>query len=854
MIARALRNGNRGLGLTARGFVVVVLAGLFGLSTNSYWEDWQNELAQVESLAKVSANGAAEQIGGSLRTIDLLIQSVGRSTGGGTVASDIETTLGVSLGTVPEMQRLIMTNADGQILGAGLNTEPVGDRDFFILQKDMYQERSVVFDGPRVNPNTGRVEVVLSRPLRDAAGGFNGVIAAVLRSDYFANPLMTANLEHRASALLFNVNGVIFNRFPETSGAIGLVIPGIWIAKVGRRPEGGAFRDADMGGDHEAIIAYKAVRNYPLTVAVGISVAAVFDDWLRKVMPRLVIDGVIGVLLIGFASLFDIGERNRRRIGMEVAALNVELEQRVEDRTVSLRQEISDRIRAERETLRLEAAYRDLFDGAQEGLAICRGLSLTLINQSFSKMFGILDLDRPKIFIADLVAGHCRAKLLHLAEMALNEGRPALLEVEGLAPAGTECWFQTSLRRVIWEDEAALQMAFIDITATKRAKQQMLEAKLAAERANELKSRFLAVASHDLRQPAQAIALYANVQCKRARGTELAEIADHLAASSDALSRLLDSLLDISKLESGSIKPHHQALTLRPLLEHLWTRFSEIAEESGISFSVVSTELAVDSDPVLLDRILQNLLSNAIRYTPRGGKVLLGCRRQGGRVGISVLDNGQGISIDERDGIFLEFYRSATTAQKAERGLGLGLSIVHRLVQLLGHELALDSELGRGSVFTLWLKVAATPAVVMTAPLSASADAARVTGCRILLIDDDAQVRDSMVLQLRDWGILVLAVASGDAAVRAVSGGFRPQLLVVDRSLGGGETGLQALMGVEDILGPQRLPVIMLTGDTAPAELASGGWGYCTLHKPVHPEHLLRVISVELAAAQQPIS
>ena len=827
----------------ARGFAGVALGCLLGLSAQAYWVDWQGELTQARSLAQTTANSAAEQIGGSLRTIDLLIQSVGRSAIRHTAEADIENSLGVSLGAVPEMRSLILTDAEGGRIGPPTTGGSVRDRDYFSLQKAMYSLRNVVIDGPLLDSRTGKTEIVLSRPLIDGSDRFNGVIAAVLRSDFFFNPLMAANLEGRGTATLFNINGVVFNRFPEAPGAVGTIIATGWMAEAERKPEEGTARGMGLIDEQDSVVAYRAIRNYPLTVAVSVSVAAIYSDWLKKIAPRLAIEGIIGLMLVGFATLFDVGQRKRRHIALELAELNRNLEQRVAQRTASLQLEVNDRIRAEQESARLENAYRDLFEGSLEGLAICRSLQLILTNQSFSRMFGT-SYPHACGTILDLIAEHHRLSLERAATSVFAEGDPAVLEVEGCSGDGRYVWYRTTVRRVEWEGQSALQVAFIDISAMKKGETQMLAAKQAAESANELKSRFLAVASHDLRQPAQAIALYANVLRKRASTTDMEEIAVRLADSSNALSRLLDSLLDISKLEAGSVRPHLQYVQLRPLLEHLWGTFSDIAEQSGVSLSVVPAGLAVESDPVLLGRILQNLVSNAVSYTPRGGKVLVGCRRQGEWVSITVLDNGVGISIRERERVFQEFYRSTATARKAERGLGLGLSIVRRLMQLLGHTLALTSEEGRGSAFTVTLKqVASLPEANTPAPPKGVPE-----GCRILLVDDDSRVRDSLELQLREWNIDVFAAAAGAGAVQAVAHGFRPDLVLVDRTLGDGEQGQDVVDAVQAVLG-QPVSTIMLTGDTAPAELAADGWSLCTLHKPIRPDDLLKAITIELAAS-----
>jgi CheY-like chemotaxis protein len=273
--------------------------------------------------------------------------------------------------------------------------------------------------------------------------------------------------------------------------------------------------------------------------------------------------------------------------------------------------------------------------------------------------------------------------------------------------------------------------------------------------------------------------------------------------------------------------------------------FAEAARNKGLSFQMVSSSAWVRSDPILLERIVLNLVSNAVRYTTSGG-VVVGCRRRGDTVHIEVWDSGPGIPEDQRRNIFGEFYRLA--AGNTHGGLGLGLAIVDRLCNLLGHRVELDSRLGCGSRLSVTVPLAAQPgaAAEMQAPLPAITDPAR--GKRVIVIDDDALVLDGMRGILQSWGCEVQTAASGDVALAALAqNGGPPDLIISDSSLADGKTGIEAIERLRAAAGAP-IPALVITGDTAPERLreASAG-GFPLLHKPVSPaalratlNHLLR--------------
>jgi len=378
-----------------------------------------------------------------------------------------------------------------------------------------------------------------------------------------------------------------------------------------------------------------------------------------------------------------------------------------------------------------------------------------------------------------------------------------------------------------------------EVAERRRIEGELLAAKEAAEAGSRAKTRFLAVASHDLRQPVQALALYANVLAGRALDPSDAAVVDRLRRSAASVSGLLESLLDLSKLDAGVVHPDRRPVPLGTVLERLWQDCCPEAEAAGVSLSVVATGLWVRSDPALLDRILQNLVGNAVRYTPAGGKVLVGCRRRAGRLVVEVRDTGIGIPAERQAEIFEEFIQLLPPGQERRQGLGLGLAIVRRLAALLGHPLALVSVVGRGSCFSVDL---GPPA----APLPAGRPGAPCTGmvrrgADLLVVDDDDAVRHGLALQLAAWGFTVAAAAGAEAARTLLPAGGLDGL-IADFRLGGETTGIAL---ARDLAARNRRPlaVLLLTGDTEPERLREASdSGFRLLHKPAGPDDLYRML------------
>jgi signal transduction histidine kinase len=360
----------------------------------------------------------------------------------------------------------------------------------------------------------------------------------------------------------------------------------------------------------------------------------------------------------------------------------------------------------------------------------------------------------------------------------------------------------------------------------------------AAEQANQAKSRFLAAASHDLRQPLHAMTLLAEALGGRLRDEEDRHVLARLQDSLGAMGKLFNALLDISRLDAGIVEPQVRDFRLAGVLDRLDAEAAGQAAAQGLAWRYQPTGLSVRSDPVLLESLLRNLVGNALRYTPRG-QVALRCREEQGRARIVVEDTGIGIPADRQAEIFREFHQLENPERDADKGLGLGLAIVDRLARLLGHRIELRSAPGQGSCFAVVLPLAARPVAEEAGPAAREPDPGEeLAGMRVLVIDDQPTVRESMEVLLRHWGCEPLLAGSEEEAVAVARAGGPPELVIADYRLRSGRTGGQAVERLRQELG-RSLAALIITGDTAPERLREASAGDVMLmSKPVTPGRL----------------
>ena len=468
-------------------------------------------------------------------------------------------------------------------------------------------------------------------------------------------------------------------------------------------------------------------------------------------------------------------------------------------------------------------------------------------NQQVSALFGFSPEHLAGQRIECLMPERFRARHVAHHERFVIDGRirpmGVGLELFGLRRDGTEFPVEISLSPIRDGDRMLVAAAVRDVTDRKRIENELVAAREAADRANQGKSRFLATASHDLRQPLQALTLL--------NGTLRRTVTDPLPTEALAqqeqaiagMSRLLNALLDISKLESGAVRPEVTDFTVAALFEELRTEFAALAASKGLQFEVDSCIDCVHSDPSLVEQILRNLVANAIKYT-REGWVRLRCLHEEPVVRIQVLDTGIGIPPDQLPYIYDEFYQIGVPTNTVREGYGLGLSIVLRLVKLLNLELRVESEVGRGSVFSLEVPAGAAPPADREASLKPRAPSSQSAAAlpHILIVEDDPAVLNATCMLLKIENYRVSTAGSLLEALQKARETAGLDALVTDYHLAAGETGTEVIASVRGILGAD-LPTVLITGDTSSAikELQHDD-NVRMASKPINADELLAVL------------
>lgn len=371
--------------------------------------------------------------------------------------------------------------------------------------------------------------------------------------------------------------------------------------------------------------------------------------------------------------------------------------------------------------------------------------------------------------------------------------------------------------------------------------EQMLKAKSVAEQANQSKTRFLASASHDLLQPLNAARLFTSALADKKTDPETADLVDHIDSSLGAAEEIISTLLDISKLDAGALEPDIGNFPVDDIMRHLANDFSAISEDQGLDLHVVPSTAWVRSDSKLLRRVIQNFLSNAIRYTPHG-RILLGCRRLRGYIRIEVWDTGPGIPDDQLEKIFEEFRRFQQGRDK--KGLGLGLAIVDRISSMLNHPVNVRSVQGIGSVFSITVPMA-TPENNQEESPPRSASSRRLSslgGLYVLCIDNDPAILHGMTALLKNWECKVKAAQSLESAQEQL-GAEAPEIILADYQLDDNKNGLDAMDALRHDIG-RDIPGILITGYMSPEVREDAiARGYQVLYKPVKPAALRAMVN-----------
>jgi two-component system, sensor histidine kinase len=495
-----------------------------------------------------------------------------------------------------------------------------------------------------------------------------------------------------------------------------------------------------------------------------------------------------------------------------------------------------------------DSFYRYLVEAAPDAMIVVdeQGL-IAITNAEAERVFGYSRgemLGQPIEFLLP-----ARFRDRHSAHRGSYTAAPRLrtmgsgMELAGLRADGQEFPVEISLSPIQSGSRVFVASMIRDVTERHTIERALTIARQDAERAQKANSAFLAAASHDLRQPVQALRLLAGALRRTVKEPLAQEMIASQIESLEGMTNLLNSLLDVSRLDAGVFEPNIEEFPVCRVLDQFGGEWARQARHKLIDFSVHSCDGWVRSDPDLLAEILQNLVSNAIRYT-EAGSVRLACRATDTELAIGVTDTGIGIEADQLENIFGEFVQVRNPERKRE-GFGLGLAITRRLADLLGHRITVTSVPGEGSVFTL--HVARAPEASSTGPEERrDAVPAHAPSALIVIVEDDEQVAAAWRLLLKAEGYEVALAASAREALDLVAGGtVAPRLIISDYHLAEGSNGMDAVMGMRDEIGA-CVPAFIVTGDTSKIDVDSLA-NSRMMNKPVEPEQLLSLASAALA-------
>ncbi len=477
-------------------------------------------------------------------------------------------------------------------------------------------------------------------------------------------------------------------------------------------------------------------------------------------------------------------------------------------------------------------------------------LNIRFFTPAIRSVFNILatDLGRP---LADLSIKIDDADLFNDIAEVLQTGDTAEREV--FAHGGRWYIRRVMQYRTLEGGADGVVILFVESTNQRLAADALIAAQRDAEAANLSKSRFLAAASHDLRQPLQTLKLIQGLLETANETNGQKRLVEKLGSTIASMAGTLGTMLDINQIEAGVVTPHHKRFPIGILLKRLGDEFSLTSEAHAVSLRVVPTSVVVQTDPHLLEQMLRNLLSNALKYT-RKGKILVGCRRSSDRVLVQVWDTGIGISPGALAAIFNEYHQVMPADAVRHHGLGLGLSIVKRLSELLEHRIDVCSRIGAGSVFSIEIPLAAAGPVTVLPVLKRDSAYVSFAKAEVLVIEDDKDVRDLLRIALLQEGHRVWTASHAEEALAMVTLGSVPDVIIADFNLSHGLTGLQSVVAIRDALS-HDVPAIILTGDISTDTLRQiSEHKLQTMFKPVRTRDLSRAIHEILSQQQDDVN
>jgi PAS domain S-box-containing protein len=793
--------------------LLLLVGGTLGWIT---YDEYQQTQEAEYRLLEAHARNAEVQVAGALARIDRLLQRMAAEelknrSQQVKAFSDI---LEHYQAELPELGPLLVSDAGGRIRSAtdkALIGRNVSQEPFFTTHVDQRLEPMLFMSRPdkRLLDVTA---IVFTLPIIGPQREFLGIVGVTIGYSFFPRILETINSDDSASmSVIVNRNGDLVYRRSEPEKFFGnniLKVSQVFHDHVQAGSQSSRHLGPSAQNGKPRLFVMREVGDTGLGLILSRQVDEILARWQRNTVIYLLIFIFSAILLIL----------------LELVA-----------------------VRRKRQLL----ASKDFAD--------------QLIATANVMVVGLDSAGAVTIFneTAERISGYCRSEVLGRDWFELAVPAKAAASVRelfeefrhgGTLPHSDEYPIRTKSgqeRIISWQNSvlAAPRAAIsfgIDITERKQMESNLSTAKRQAEEANAAKSKFLAAASHDLRQPIHAQGLFLELLGRTPLTPQQKEVLTAVRAASQASAEMLNTLLDFSRIEAGVIVPQIRPFPLQPLLNKIESELAPLADAKNIIYRSRETQVTILSDPALVELILRNLVANAIRYTERGG-VLVACRRRGGEVAVEVWDTGIGIAADEQAEVFREFHQLGNPERDRRKGFGLGLAICKGLAQTLWHDLSLQSTPGQGSMFRLCLPLAKRPARPSAANVPAAEQRQLLLGQHVLVIDDDEAVRIGTLNLLSDWGCQGMAAESIEEAL-ILAQGQRPDLVISDYRLRQQRTGAEAIAILRAVHGAQ-LPALLITGDTAPERLAEAqASGIPLLHKPVSTSELYRVLAALLAS------
>ncbi|MDD5056358.1 MAG: ATP-binding protein [Sideroxydans sp.] len=801
----------RDVGIIAVAALLIVGSTLVWVADDEYRQTQESEYRLLEAHAR----NADTQIADTLDSINHLLGHLAqerlrnRLQSGNAFAVE----LGRHWKDIPETGTIFVADAAGRIQSttdAVLSGWDVSRAPFFTVQRDQARKTRLFVSRPyKYFP--GAATVVFSLPVVDAKHKFAGIVGLTAGFAFFPRILQTINPDDSASmSVIFNHDGDLLYRRSEPEKYFGTNI--VTVSTV--------FREhLSSGGSVTRHIAPSAFDGKPRLFLVR----DVGDSGLGLILSRRMSEVLAvwkrNVAIYALIFLFSLVVV----ISLAIAAARRKQSEDAQIESLNRLKKIAGQVPGVVFQFRLHPDGHFSIPFASEAIQEIFQVSPQQVREDASKAISIIHPDDYPAVIA------------HIRQSA-KELSPWQQEFRVKFADGTVHWMFGNALPQQEADGCVLWHGFItNISERKRMEGDLVAAKRQAESANLAKSRFLAAASHDLRQPIHAQGLFLGVLARTELNAYQREVLANATAASRSSVEMLNTLLDFSRIEAGVIKPKVQAFYMQPLLNKIEREFEQQADAKGLAYRSRETAIAVQSDPMLVELILRNLVSNAIRYTVRGG-LLVTCRKRGEHAVLEVWDTGIGITPEHQREVFQEFHQLGNPERDRQKGLGLGLAIAEGLARTLVHELTLVSTPQRGSVFRLTLPIASE------APVATSGTTQHKNqklNARVLVIDDDEAVRSGMRHLLRNWGCECETAESIEEAL-ALARIHAPDVVISDYRLREQRTGLEAIAALRGLLG-NALPALLLTGDTAPDTLREAQTsGIALLHKPVSPGKLYR--------------